>query len=699
MTEAEQDYGDIFVKFSETMTITGTATCKNITLSHDAKLTVENGYLQINGIISMSDNTRFIVKHSTVKLNPPALNDNIHVLHAVDNAMIKVEDDSNLIFNPQPTPTNISYMLLEDYTSFFIINSAFSGDLPSIINQSIEIASVTAGVYLLSGDASWHIVNSDVTGSLSFEGGVLNGRWFWCSLHQRSSVTIDNTDIELTGISSSFIVIKPVSGVTTINNSRILGGTIEGEVTAEIYFENNNFHTKVELRDQTHAKISNCTFQKDLIIGSALSMIGETHITETYVEINNSTFERNLKCEGNSTTSLKESTVRKINVKHNTTIAVVDSIIGERVSVRDNAHAEFMDSPVDSILIDETAHLTFESDQKISVIYLYGSGICNDEITASLKKTQVQDIYINSNFTSSLSFENVLIGNISFYNDINATFECINTSLDNLVRLRSGENVTLNFIIVNSTSPDLSILNINITVRIYYRLFVQVMLNDKPLEAEVELQDDYGSKWGGKSLFGMISFDLLYKFIENETVFINQNYHLKSSFLGFLEMKDVVLTSSKTVIFDWIDIIPPTISNISYEPDQWNQGKEITISANLVDEGVMSISSVTLFYRIDDGDWKEIKMFRIGEDTYRTAIPKQSKKCKISFYISAEDSVENIGISEIQSISIGEEENSLYLSGVVLIICLISVVIIRRAVIYRKIKKYANKYQFIRGKK
>jgi hypothetical protein len=160
----------------------------------------------------MTDNSRFNIKRSTVKLIPPSLSDSVHVLHAQNNAIIDVEDGSNLIFTPQPTPTNISYMLLEDYTSFYVMNSTFSGDLPSIINQSIETASVTAGVYLLSGFASWHILNSDVTGTLSIEGGELTGRWFWCSLHQRSTITIENTDIELTGSSASFIVIKPVSG-------------------------------------------------------------------------------------------------------------------------------------------------------------------------------------------------------------------------------------------------------------------------------------------------------------------------------------------------------------------------------------------------------------------------------------------------------------------------------------------------------
>jgi hypothetical protein len=433
--------------------------------------------------------------------------------------------------------------------------------------------------------------------------------------------------------------------------------------------------------------ISNCTFQKDLIIGSALSMIGDTHVSETEVEIDNCTFYNNLKCEGNSSTRVNASSMLKINIKHNATVVALDTPIVERLSVRDHSFTELMNSPVDSILIDDTAFLKVKNGEKISMVYFFGFGKYENEISASFIETRIQNIYINTKFSSTISFQNAEVGNISFYNDINATFECINSTFDNLVRMRSGENVSLNFIIVNSTSPDLTIINENITVGIFYRLLILVKLNDQPLETEVILRDDHGSMWSGKSLSGRISFDLLYKFIENETVFINQNYHLTSSYLGFFETEDVLLISSKTVVFDWEDIKPPTVTNISVEPSGWYLGKEITISANIKDEGVESINAVTLHYRVNNGEWKEIIMFRTDENTYAAAIPKQGAKCTVTYYISSQDNVDNIGNSEMQSISIGEEENLMYFGGAAIVIGIILIGLVWKVMIYRKINE------------
>ncbi|UCG68816.1 MAG: hypothetical protein JSV09_13620, partial [Thermoplasmata archaeon] len=216
------DYEDIILDGIESITISGTSNCDNISISGEATLIVEDAYLQVNGIIRMSDSARLFIIRSTLRLSPPPLNDDIHVLHAVDNSIIHVKEGSHVFFEPQPTPTNTSYMLLEDYSAFFLVDSTFSGDLPPIINQSIEIASVTAGVYLLSGYSSWHIINSDVDGRLSRDGLELTGRWFWCSLHQRSTLTIEDTDIQLTSYPSSSTLLKPVSGLVKIKDSMIL---------------------------------------------------------------------------------------------------------------------------------------------------------------------------------------------------------------------------------------------------------------------------------------------------------------------------------------------------------------------------------------------------------------------------------------------------------------------------------------------
>ncbi len=689
---------DIILKGSDIMTITGMASYDNLSISDEGTLIVENAYLRINGLIRMSDWARFFIFRSTVELTPPPLNDSTRVVHAIDNSVIKVLDGSNLIFNPQPTPTNISYMLLEDESCFIVKDSTFSGDLPSIINQSIEVASVTAGVYLLSGYASWHMINSYVEGTLSLDGGELTGRWFWCSLHQRSSLTIEDTDIQLTSFSESYTLLKPVSGLVTIKDSKILGGSVDVEVIAQAELVNSTFSSIVEFKDQSNAKVSKCTFQKDVTVGSALSMVEVTYNPETNVEILNSTFERNLKCEANSSTYIEDSNLKSLNVKDNASIKIVQSSIESMTNIRDHSRSEIMDSSLGSMMIDDTASLIFD-DNQISTVIFYGTGELEEGGITFLRGTYIKNIVIYPYLLYSIVFENLAVGNVSFYNDINITFQCLNTSIDNLKSMRSGENVSMSFIIVNSTTPNLSALNRNITVNIYHRLEVLVELNGEGLETGVIVEDDIGHEWKRDSISGVISFDLPYKFIHNETESITQNYFVKASFLGFSDTKEVVLTSSKTVIFDWEDTIPPLIFNVSLGPKEWNLGKDITIRAVAIDLDIASISSVALFYRIDEGEWSEVQMFKIGDDTYETMIPKQSESCTMTIYVSSEDMAGNVANTELQRLEIGQQENIVYYGGIIALICAISFMVIRRVMIGRKVKRYARKYEFRRNVK
>jgi len=693
--KAQTDYGNIVLSGSDSMTIMGDALCDNLTISDDSTLIVEDGYLRIRGIVRLSGNARFFIIRSTVRLDPPALNDSTIVLHATDNSMINVKESSTLLFRPQPTATNISYMLLEDYTSLFLVDSVFSGDQPSIINQSIEIAAVTAGVYLLSGYASWYMKNSDVSGRLSFTGNELTGRWFWCSLHQRSTLTIENTDIQLVGIlSSSFTLLKPVSGVTTIKNSRILGGVVDCEVTAELILENSSFVKKVEFKDQTMAKISNCTFYSDVIIGSALSFVEVLKAPETDIDISNSTFERNIKCEANSTTSIIDTKIKSLNVIDNATIDLFNASIQTIASIKDYSNANIQNSNVSLYNIDDTAFIRIDGCKKISDIYVYSPEEHVKKETMFINGAQIEYLQFDTNCSNSLSFENVIIKKISFYNDINVTLQCNNSSIEILSPWGSGENVTFNFIDISSTLPDLTAQNKNITFCVYHRLEVLMSLNGEPIETEVKVGNDLGHEWIDLSLSGKSKFDLPYKYIHNQTVEMTEDYVITTSFLGFTESKDIVLTSSQTIIIAWVDDTPPKISSISYTPQQWNMGKDITISASIIDQGVMVIKSVTLFYCIDDGDWHELQMFKVDENRYETSIPKQGKNCQVTFYISTEDMAENPIDSDKQEFTIGQEENLLIYGGVVALIILILILLIRQVGIHRKIKKYKAKYEF-----
>lgn len=709
-TPSVQAEDDLILSGSETVTISGFTVCQNVSICDEATLIVENAYLRINGLLRMSDYARLFVIRSTLVVNPPAINDSTIVVHIVDNAVLRIQNNSNVIFHPQPNPTNISYMLIDDNACFLLMDSTFFGDLPEIINQSIEVAAVTAGVYLLSGDASWYILNSDVTGRLSTEGNYLTGRWFWCSLHQRSSLNIENSYMELISFSqptTDSTLLKPVAGTTTIRNSKILVGAIDIEVVAKANFINSSFYSTVEFMDQSKVKVSSCSFYSDATVGSTLGLVETQHNPETVVEMDNTTFYKKLTCKGNSSTLLRDTTLASLTVISNASAEIVDSIVEDIARINNFAQATTHNSFIDEIRMHDSALITFEGKYEISALIVYATGKGNKDQKSSFYEAEIKKIQLQSDFSDPQNIKNVtfyarfkdaIIENLTFYNSIDAKFECINTSILNYIAWRSGENVTLTFINISSELSDLTTLNKNITVMIYHRLDVIVMVNEIGIETEVFVKDESDREFKEDTISGAVSFDLLCKTIQNGTVTVTENYVASASYLGFSETKDVALNASKTVIFNWVDVASPIISLVSYGPKEWNLGKDITVSAIAQDIDIQSIKSVTLIYRIDDGEWRENEMFKIAENTYETIIHKQSEQCRITFYIVSEDMAGNMANSEHHSLTVGENENLISLVSIVILIIFVLILIVRKAFQSGKIKKYAVKFEFKRSK-
>ncbi len=690
---AQTDYGDINLSGSESLIISGNARCDNLTISEDATLIVEDGSLQVHGIIRMSDSARLFIMRSTFKVMPPPLNDDVMVIHVTDNCMINAKEGSSVVFDPQPTATNISYMLIEDQSTFFLVDSYFSGDLPAIINQSIEIASVTAGVYLLSGYASWYIINSDVRGTLNYQGGLLSGRWFWCSLHQRTKLSIEDSLFQLVGSSAQSTMLKPVSGNVVIKNSTMPGGVIDAEVTAELTLTDSVFHKKVEFKDQSKAQVVNCTFKKDVRIGTALSEVETLSNPEAYVEITNGTFDNYLTCKANSTTIITESSIKTMIINDNATVDGEDLHVGNLLSVKDHSVVKFINGSVPLISLDDTAYLSMEGDIDVSDIGLSGSGVPKITSPSEFYGVDIGTIAIYSGSLCTLTFDNVMLGNITFENEMNVTFECMDTKIGRVRPAREGINTTLNFINVNSAICEFDEINDNVTVNVFYRLMTLVYLNLLPQESHILITDVFNNEWVGTTESGEGAFDLpSWSIIKGETIF-TCDYQVMASYLGFSETKDIELRNSKSVVFLWVDEKAPDVTNIHCTPESWNMGKEIIVRVEVRDEDVMSIPYVNLVYSIDSGAEKEVSMFKIDEDVYETAIPCQGKRCEITYFIKTEDMAGNQVTTRPRSVSIGEEENFLFLVSLIILVILISIIIIKKTIDYRKVKRYVNKYK------
>jgi hypothetical protein len=699
--KGQTDYGDIILSGQDSLTITGSATCFNLTITDDATLVLENAYLQIDGIVRLSENARLFVIRSTLRLSPPALDQSTHVLHATESATINVREGSSVLFEPQPVATNISYMLLEDETSFYIADSTFSGDLPTIINQSIVTASVTAGVYLLSGQASWHIKNSYVTGELSLDITGLTGRWFWCSLHQRSTLTIENTDLELTSLSASKTMIKPVSGLVIIKNSRMLGGEIEAEVAAELSLVNTSFKHQVKLKDQTKADISNCTFERDVTIGSALEMVEVLKAPETEVQIRESTIDGKLTCMGNSTTIIEDTDIRSLTMYENASLDMTGSTLEgfTSLSMYNATTANITDTHITGLIkVYRNSFLNYEGPDALSRIDINGTCTDNNSINVFLKATEVNELLLFPISENTILIDNVTINNASYY-DTRTDFQCVNSTIEVLFPKTPGVLASLNFTLVDSTIPELTEGNGNTTFNILHRLGLVTRLNGMPVSLNIIVRDESGGEWIEKSTDNSLIMDLPIKKVCNQNVTITMNYTAEASYLGFSESRKIQLTGSKTVLFDWEDRIAPTVTDIMHEPDQWNRGKDIIIRARVTDKGVESIASVILVYRIDGREWQNMSMFRIGEDIYETAVPGQEGEHDVTYFLSALDMAQNQVNTTKKSFTIGKEENLLLGSSLLIMLCVVIVIVGKKVVNHRKIKRYAEGYEAEGGRK
>ena len=220
-----------------------------------------------------------------------------------------------------------------------------------------------------------------------------------------------------------------------------------------------------------------------------------------------------------------------------------------------------------------------------------------------------------------------------------------------------------------------------------------VYLNLLPQEAHILITDGSNNEWEGKTESGEMAFDLpSLSIIKGETIF-TCDYHVTASYLGFSETKDIELKNSKSVVFLWVDEKAPDVTNIVCSPETWNLGKEIIVRVEVQDEDVISIPYVNLVYSIDSGSEKEVSMFKIDDNVYEAAIPSQGKRCDITYFIKTEDMAGNQVTTDPRSISIGEEENFLFLASLIILVILISIIVVKKTIDYRKVKRYANKYK------
>jgi len=82
--------------------------------------------------------------------------------------------------------------------------------------------------------------------------------------------------------------------------------------------------------------------------------------------------------------------------------------------------------------------------------------------------------------------------------------------------------------------------------------------------------------------------------------------------------------------------ISPSISNLTHSPDAPTPEDEVTVSAQVIDDGELEVS---LYYQIDEGYYVSNDMISGESDTYSGTVPVQGDGVTVHYYISADDGV------------------------------------------------------------
>ncbi|MGB0429719.1 MAG: T9SS type A sorting domain-containing protein [Bacteroidia bacterium] len=97
------------------------------------------------------------------------------------------------------------------------------------------------------------------------------------------------------------------------------------------------------------------------------------------------------------------------------------------------------------------------------------------------------------------------------------------------------------------------------------------------------------------------------------------------------------------------DVVPATISGVTYEPAIPSSTDDVTVSAEIVDDE--SVESAVVYYAvgIESVDWKMVDMSNTDGDTWEGVIPKQANEAVVKLYIEAKDNKGNISYGPDQS--------------------------------------------------
>ncbi|MDP6668572.1 MAG: S8 family serine peptidase [Candidatus Krumholzibacteria bacterium] len=139
-------------------------------------------------------------------------------------------------------------------------------------------------------------------------------------------------------------------------------------------------------------------------------------------------------------------------------------------------------------------------------------------------------------------------------------------------------------------------------------------------------------------------------------------YIARASLNGFSDESRMVTLESgevSVVDFDLQDNAGPAISNVTQVGFTNDTSGPYTVSASAMDYS--TVSSVSLFYRVNHGSWTEVIMS--GAGTYSAEIPGAAIYSQVDYYIQAED---GLGLLSVDPPAAPVEHHSFYITNTLL---------------------------------
>jgi hypothetical protein len=696
-------------------------TIKNLTILKDGTLNIENCNIIILGKLTVKNNGRLFVKNSNITIKPGSEGPQVIIINFSDKAKIRIED-SNFYTYPQPTLTNISYLLSDDESEVTIINSYMNCKLPAILNMDIVLTPPTAGTFILTGDCKWNIYDTKIEGFLKIVDNELLGRWFLFTLQRNAQLYMKSTIGFLNDGSQPFI--KPVAGFVKLEDCRIPFGVIDVEVVAE--FEAINLTIEeLHLRDQTKSRIISSNIEDNLdsgsvaIVpditgnGSAFMVSQEKPKTIVYAEKTN--IGQIFFSQGNSTNEFVNCKIGTCMVIDNGTVKLDESEIITLAEVKDNGRLVLKNSSAFTINIGESGSLeTYQSPEippinklttgfncqgtiklsstTINLLNIYGGDQVlppydqaydpketRSKITIDLLKSVVKELKTEDDSEITISSEDSEITQLSF--------KKVKQESVKIIFLDLGSTF-----ILPETWPD-----INLEIEIYHRVTFNSKVNGQPVKSKIiiineeeQIIETLISDESGSSLV-----DLFYEKLVDDTSEPAGTYDVEVTYLGFSKNFQTEAKINDNYDIDWTDNNPPVISNIRYDDSYHVTGRPTRIRATIIDSDIKAISNATIYYQYttENGwsDWFEGSMLEIGNNTFEGEIKDFDDGTKVRFYIESYDILGNRIVSEKRSYSLENPDILVILGGLIFIIILILISIFYFAKKRAKYKKYISK--------